>query len=380
MEYTRNTHCILPCSVTLCHSRSWMLLATGGVIHQAIVSLLCCTLHLSRGSTMRCQKHGSHHIPQITTVDIQSDGKHNFRTNSAVDKRQKKPSTDPSQALGILCMTSRPIESESGLDRAEFLLPTLDLFDTPLKREHDPWHFLCPGYNDKVDGLVPTQHSLETLISHVVLIAYHLIESNIVTKHRVRTWAEDMKPQSVNAHITLATQYDPRECVLSLSYSRRTNDQGSGTIDLQRLEQFGIDPSRLRGRVLKARTRPYDVHHFRPEKVNNATVNELFNMVFEGGGLVFSPAEAEDIAMSEHRSPSASPKQCSDEDFLKGQMLAGGSWSDVAVEILWGSKRHAGTKNSIKPFNWMILQFARQNMVPSDGSLLDLSPGAQSLP
>ena len=55
-----------------------------------------------------------------------------------------------------------------------------DLFDTPPKREGDPWHFLCIGYSDKVDGFDPTQHSLETLTSHVVLIAYHLIESNIV--------------------------------------------------------------------------------------------------------------------------------------------------------------------------------------------------------
>ena len=31
----------------------------------------------------------SHHIPQITTVDTQSDGKYDFRKNSAVDKRQK---------------------------------------------------------------------------------------------------------------------------------------------------------------------------------------------------------------------------------------------------------------------------------------------------
>ena len=253
-----------------------------------------------------------------------------------------------------------------------------DLFDTLPKREHGPWHFFCLGYNDKVDGFDPTQHSLETLISHVVLIAYHLIESNIVIKHRARTWAEDMKPQSVIARITLAIQYDPREDVFPLSCSRRMNDQGTGTIDLQRLEQFGIDPTRLRVRVPKARTQPYDVHHFRPENLNNATANELFNMVFEGGELVFSPAEVEDIAMNEQRSPSASPARCSDEDLLKGQMLAAGSWFDVVVEIVWGSKRHAGMKNSIKPFHWMILQFARQNMVPSDGSLFDLFPGERS--
>ena len=49
MEYTWSTHCFRPCSVTLGHSRSWMLLATGGVIRQAIVSLLCCTFTCLQG-------------------------------------------------------------------------------------------------------------------------------------------------------------------------------------------------------------------------------------------------------------------------------------------------------------------------------------------
>ena len=81
------------------------------------------------------------------------------------------------------------------------------LFDTLPKREGDPWHFLCLGYNGKVDGFDPTLRSLKTLISHIVLIAYHLIGSNIAIHHRVRTWADDMEPKSVNAHMTLAIQY-----------------------------------------------------------------------------------------------------------------------------------------------------------------------------
>ena len=90
MEDTWGTHCFRSCSVTLCHSRSWVLLATGGVIHQAIVSLLCCTFTCLQGFYHALpNKRCSHHIPQITTVDIQPDGKYNFRKNSAVDKRQK---------------------------------------------------------------------------------------------------------------------------------------------------------------------------------------------------------------------------------------------------------------------------------------------------
>ena len=129
--------------------------------------------------------------------------------------------------------------------------------------EGGSWHFLCLSRHDRVNvgrGYDPTLHSLETLISHVVLIAHHLIVSNLVIKTRERTWADDMKPKSVSAHITLAIQYDPREDVLPLSYSRGTNSQGTGTIDLQRLEEFGIEPRLLRGRVLKARTQPYDVY------------------------------------------------------------------------------------------------------------------------
>ena len=49
MECTWSTHCFRSCSVTLGRSRSWMVLATGGVIHQAIVSLLCCTFTFFQG-------------------------------------------------------------------------------------------------------------------------------------------------------------------------------------------------------------------------------------------------------------------------------------------------------------------------------------------
>ena len=59
-------------------------------------------------------------------------------------------------------------------------------------------------------------------------------------------------------------------------------------------------------------------------------------------------------------------------------MLADCRWSDVAIEIVWGSSRHAGTKESVDPYHWMILQSARLSMVPSNGSLFDLSPGESS--
>ena len=59
-------------------------------------------------------------------------------------------------------------------------------------------------------------------------------------------------------------------------------------------------------------------------------------------------------------------------------MLAGGLWSDTAIEIVWSSPRHSGTRASIDPYHWMILQYARLNMIPSDGSMFDLSPGESS--
>ena len=101
MEYTWNTQCIRSCSVMLCHSRSWMLLATGIVIHQAIVSLLRCTSTFVQGFFHALTKtQCSHHFPQITTVDTQSDGKYDFQKNSAVDKL-KQPSTDPSHSASL---------------------------------------------------------------------------------------------------------------------------------------------------------------------------------------------------------------------------------------------------------------------------------------
>ena len=49
MEYTWSKHRIRSCSVMLCRSLSWMLLATGIVISQAIVCVLCCTLDICPG-------------------------------------------------------------------------------------------------------------------------------------------------------------------------------------------------------------------------------------------------------------------------------------------------------------------------------------------
>lgn len=97
-------------------------------------------------------------------------------------------------------------------------------------------------------------------------------------------------------------------------------------------------------------------------------------MVFEGREQVFSPVEVNEIEMGGCRSPRASPVRCNNGDFLKGQLLAGGRWSDVAVDIVWESKRHAGTKGSISPFHSMIFQSARQSMIPSAGPLFDPSP------
>ena len=179
-----------------------------------------------------------------------------------------------------------------------------------------------------------------------------------------------MNMKSASAHLTLAIQYDPREDVLPVSYSRRANDRGSGTIDLQSLRSFGIEPSRLRGRVLMARTQPTAEYH--------VVSDRLYDMVFGGRGLVIDIAEVGEIERSEHRSGSPSPVQCPDKELLRGQMLAGGLWSDVVIEIVWASPRHAGTRESGAPYHWMILQSARLNMIPSNGSLFDLSPGGSS--
>ena len=120
-----------------------------------------------------------------------------------------------------------------------------DLFDSLPKREDDSWHFRCLSKGVRSYNVVDTTLlSLESLISHVVLIAHHLIESNEAINARGdRSWISCMEAKSASAHLTLAIQYDPREDVLPLSYSRRANERGSGTIDLQSLRCFGIDPA-----------------------------------------------------------------------------------------------------------------------------------------
>ena len=180
-----------------------------------------------------------------------------------------------------------------------------------------------------------------------------------------------MNTKSASAHLTLSIQYDPREDVPPLSYSRRANYRGSSTIDLQSLRSFGIDPSRLRGRVLKARTQPAAEYHVASEVADNATIDRLYDMVLGGRDLLIGTAEPGEIERSELRSESPSPVPCPDGELLRGQMLAGGLWSDVVTEIVWASPRHAGTKASIAPYHWMILQSARLNMIPSNGSLLE---------
>ena len=220
---------------------------------------------------------------------------------------------------------------------------------------------------------------LENIISHVVLIAHHLVESNAAINSRDgKSWISNMSTKSASAHLTLAIQYDPREDVLPLSYSRRANHSGDGTIDLQSLRSFGIEPSRLRGRVFKARTQPAAEYHVVSEVADNVSIDRLYGMVFGGRELVMDIAEEGEIEQSELRSGSPSPVRCPDEELLRGQMLADGLWSDVAIEIVWASPRHAGTKESIAPYHWMILQSARLNMVPSNSSLFDFSPGERS--
>ena len=137
-------------------------------------------------------------------------------------------------------------------------------------------------------------------------------------------------------------------------------------------------PRLLRGRVLKARTQPAGECHIVAEVADNASVDRLYNMAFGGRELFMDVAEEGEIEQIERRSGSPSPVRCPDEELLRGQMLADCRWSDVAIEIVWGTSRHAGTKESVGPYHWMILQSARQSMVPSNGSLFDLSPGDSS--
>ena len=150
-----------------------------------------------------------------------------------------------------------------------------DLFDTLPERDQETWHFRCLSHCDRLWNRNLTESTLlnlENIISHVVLIAHHLIESNVAISSRGdRNWIADMKPKSASAHLTLAIQYDPREDVLPLSYSRRANASGNGTVDLQSLRSFGIVPALLRGRVLKARIQRADECHILAEVADNAS-------------------------------------------------------------------------------------------------------------
>ena len=134
----------------------------------------------------------------------------------------------------------------------------------------------------------------------------------------------------------------------------------------------------MRGRALKARTQPAAEYHVAFEVANNASTDRLYDMVFGGCDFHIGTAEPGEIERREVRSESLSPVPCPNEDILRGRMLAGGLWSDVAIEIVWSSPRHSGTKALIDPFHWMIPQSARLNMIPSKASMFDLSPGESS--
>ena len=125
-------------------------------------------------------------------------------------------------------------------------------------------------------------------------------------------------------------------------------------MDLHNLGSFGIDLYRLRGRVLKARTQPAAEYHIASEVANNASIDCLYDMVFGRRDLRIGTADPAEIEQREVRSESPSPAPCLEEDILKGQMLAGGLWSDAAIEIVWSSPRHCGTRASIDPYHWMI--------------------------
>ena len=69
-----------------------------------------------------------------------------------------------------------------------------DLYDTLPKREGDSWHFRCLCKGDRSYNIVDTTLlSLESFISHVVLIAHHLIESSEAINARGGLWISDMK-------------------------------------------------------------------------------------------------------------------------------------------------------------------------------------------
>ena len=65
------------------------------------------------------------------------------------------------------------------------------------------------------------------------------------------------------------------------------------------METDCIDPSRLRGRVLKARTQPAAEYHVASEVANNASSDRLYDMVFGGRDLHIGTAEPGEIERSE---------------------------------------------------------------------------------
>ena len=97
MSYTCHTHGIhmeyTLFSAMLCHARSFSVMDVVGHLgcnSPGDCKFIVLHFYISPG-VLPCvaKKQCSHHIPKITTVDIQPDGKYNFRKNSAVDKRQK---------------------------------------------------------------------------------------------------------------------------------------------------------------------------------------------------------------------------------------------------------------------------------------------------
>ena len=101
----------------LCHARSFSVMDVVGHLgcnSPGDCKLIVLHFYISPG-VLPCvaKKQCSHHIPQITTVDIQPDGKYNFRKNSAVDKLQK------SLRLILLSETKRGQEQKVVLTAAE---------------------------------------------------------------------------------------------------------------------------------------------------------------------------------------------------------------------------------------------------------------------
>ena len=106
-------------------------------------------------------------------------------------------------------------------------------------------------------------------------------------------------------------------------------------MDLQSLTSFGINLSLLRGRVLKARAQPAAECHFASEVAGHASIGRR--------ELRIDPANPAEIERREDHTDIPSPVPCPDEDIVKGQMIADGLWSDVAIDIAWASPRHLGT-------------------------------------